>query len=330
MSNGPIDRSRRLRAVVGARIRERRVRPADIAGVRVFTYHGLVDSKRDARLERNFHTIDQFRAHLAILRRKRVVPPDQVIDAAKGASRLTVAITFDDGYQNNEIAAELLDAARLPWALFVSTAEVGGDSTIWTARLALLLLHGRAQRVEALGHSWGLADRDQRLACFQQVRGPAKQLAQIERLALLSDLAAQFDSGEEQRLLLEFPAFRMLGWDEVRSIAGRGAIIGSHGVVHEIHHADQPMAVLERELSESRVVLGEQLGVECTALAYPNGDWTDSSARIAEHLGYRVGFTTVDDTVRADADPFALPRLTAPGNEVGFTRALLAGHGGGT
>jgi peptidoglycan/xylan/chitin deacetylase (PgdA/CDA1 family) len=314
------------RAVLGARIRERRLRPADPTGIRVLTYHGLVEAKRDPQLERNFHTVEQFRAHLAILRRLQVVRPDEVLDGAAAASRLTVAITFDDGYQNNEIAAELLDEAHLPWALFVSTAEVGRNSTIWTARLALLLLHGRAERVEILGRSWDLADRGRRMACFQEVRRPLKRLARLERVEVMDELEAQFETGESERLLAEHPAFRMLAWDEVRSIAGRGAVIGSHGADHEIHHEDQPDAVIEQELARSRATLAEQLGSECTTLAYPNGDCTEASARIAERLGYRVAFTTVEGTVHDQDRPLMLPRLAAPGTDVAFARTLLAGQ----
>lgn len=318
----------RLRAAVGARVHEHRVRPADIAGVRVLTYHGLVDAKTDAYLERNFHTIRQFREHLRILRRHRVVPPEQVIDAAKEASQLTVAITFDDGYRNNEIAAELLDAARLPWALYVSTGEVGGDSTIWTVRLGLLLLHGKAPSVEAFDQKWDLTDRNVRLASFGAVRRRAKQLGRPDRVALLDELVSQFEPGEEERLLTEFPSFNMLNWSDLRSLRDGGAAIGSHGVDHEIHHERQPDHVIEDELHLSQRAISENLGAPCTSLAYPNGDFTDRSRRVAQELGYLTAFSTVDDTVHAGTDPLALPRLTARGDLTGFHRSLLTGQSG--
>lgn len=321
--------SLRTRAILGARIRERRLRPANVSGVRVLTYHGLVDTKRDPYLERNFHTVEQFRSHIHILRRQRVVPVEDVVEAAKSASKLTVAITFDDGYKNNQIAAELLAAAHLPWALYVSTGAIGGDSTIWTAQLGLLLLHGHAASIEAFGREWDLSDRAHQLESFQAVRNAAKRLSQADRIRFLDDLVTQFDDGEEERLIAAFPQFQMLNWDDLRSMAASGTTIGSHGVNHEIHHADQPTPVIESELSGSQSMLRSQLRVASTTLAYPNGNWTDRSRRVAEQLGYRTAFTTVDDVVRGDADPFSLPRLAALGNEVAFTRSLLSGRTSG-
>lgn len=319
---------RQLRAVAGARMRERRLRPADPAGVRVLTYHGVVERKTDPYLERNFHTVQQFRDHLRILGRHRVVAPTEVVAAAKQASRLTLAITFDDGYLNNEIAAEILEAARLPWAIYVSTGEIGRGATIWTARLGLLLLHGQAPSVDAFDQRWRLADRELRLACFSVVRRRAKQLAQRERVAFLEELVSQFEPGEEQRLLAEFPSFRMLDWPGLRSLRDSGATVGSHGVTHEIHHERQPYHVIEEELRISQRTIREELGSTCTTLAYPNGDITDRSRQFARDLGYLTGYTTADGSVHADSDPLALPRLTARGDLVEFGRSLLTGRSG--
>lgn len=318
---------RGFRAAAGARVRERRLRPADTAGVRVLTYHGLVERKSDPYLERNFHTIQQFRDHLRVLRRHRVVAPNDVV-AESQTSRLTVAITFDDGYLNNEIAAELLDAYRLPWALYVSTGEIGRGATIWTVRLGLLLLHGRTTSIDAFGQQWSLADRELRLACFGAVRRRAKQLTQGERVAFFEQLVSQFEPGEEQRLLAEFPSFRMLDWPGVRSLRSSGAAIGSHGVSHEIQHERQPDHVIEVELRNSRRTIRSELGSDCTTLAYPNGDSTNCSRRLAHRLGYLTAYTTIDGSVYADSDPLALPRLTARGDLVEFERSLLVGRSG--
>jgi len=294
--------------------------------VRVLTYHGVVERKSDPYLERNFHTVQQFRDHLRILGRHRVVAPGEVVTAAKQASQLTIAITFDDGYRNNDIAAEFLEAARLPWTLYVSTGEVGRGATIWTARLGLLLLHGKAPSIDAFDQRWKLSDRELRLACFGVVRRRAKQLGREERVAFLDDLVSQFEPEEEQRLLDEFPSFRMLDWPGLRSLRDSGATIGSHGVTHEVHHERQPDHVINEELHDSQRTIRAELGSECTTLAYPNGDFTDRSRQVARDVGYLTAYTTVDGTVHADSDPLTLPRMTARGDLVEFERSLLRGR----
>lgn len=310
-----------------ARFRERRIRACRSADVRVLTYHGLIANKANGIIDRNFHTIEQFRAHLGYLRRFRVISPDEAANPNVWSRRLTVVITFDDGYKNNEIAAELLEAARLPWGLYVSTDVVGTASTIWTARLSMLILHGHASQVEVLGRCWRLSTPDERRVSFNAIRRTAKSLSQPKRVALMDELVEQFDSGEESRLIAEFPAFKMLNWSDLRSLSASGVTIGSHGVSHEVQHANQPDAVIEAELSESQTAISRQLGIDCTTLAYPNGDSTECSRQIASRLGYRTAFTTVDRAIRPQDLPLALPRLSARGDPVEFVRSLLRGHG---
>ena len=44
-----------------------------LQGIRIFYYHGVVETKKDALLERNLHTIKEFREQIAFLRRFHVL-----------------------------------------------------------------------------------------------------------------------------------------------------------------------------------------------------------------------------------------------------------------
>lgn len=312
---------------LAARAHERRVRPLHRDRTRVLMYHGLVESKIDPYLERNFHTLDEFRAHLRHLRHHRVIPADHASLGKYGRSGLTVSITFDDGYHNNLIAADLLHDAKLPWSIFISTGVIGTSSTIWTAQLGLLLLHGHSNAVDVLGRRWPLANRAQRLEAFGAIRRAAKALVRVDRLRLLQDLTDQFASGELERLLESFPSFRMLDWSSVRSLNSSGVTIGSHGVDHEILHDRQPPSVVRAEIDGSIGAIERELGVRCISLAFPNGDCSADSCEIARLRGIRSAFTTVDGSVPTDGDRLALPRIDAPGDRMEFVRALIRGQG---
>lgn len=306
--------------------RERLTSVEPSGGVRVLTYHGVVASKSDPYLERNFHTIDQFRVHLRFLRKCVVIPPASVVGSPADSRRHLVAITFDDGFRNNEIAAELLEEERMPWALFVSTGVVGSASTVWTARLGLLLLHGHAHEIEAFGRSWSLLEREDRLAAFAAIRRRAKLLSSRQRVAFLESLTSQFDIAEEERLLSEFPSFQMMTWEGLRELSTRGVTVGSHGVTHELLHGGQPDEVVRWELNHSQQQLSKELQTRCDTLAYPNGDCSSYSRHVARSLGFRAAFTTLDGSVEPDSDPMALPRMTALGDPIAFLRSLQRGR----
>ncbi len=284
-------------------------------GTRVLCYHGLVEARSDVRLERNLHSVDAFRQHIRLLRRLRVVALPEVLQeltGAKCARRPAIAVTFDDGYANNLMAAEILSEHHIPWTLFVSTGAVGSRGAIWTVELSLLLLHGRADHVELWDQAYKLGSREDREATFQAIRYPLKRLPAPDRHAALDCIREQFPEGETERLLQQFPSLQMLGWDGVRQLAAAGVEVGSHGVDHEIHHASQPEPVRWRELTQSKADLEAKLGVSARFFAFPNGDSTGASAEEVRAAGYELGFTLQPSAVTPGSNACLLPRLTPP------------------
>ena len=294
-------------------------------GVRILSYHGVVEQKKDPRLERNLTLLAHFRAHLRFLRRLHVLSLAELRDELGKPSerkKTAVALTFDDGFANNLIAAEILHRYRLPWMLSVPTGVIGEGKALWTVELSLLLLQGRARHVEALGSSWPLGDRKLREAAFQAIRCRMKKLPADLRIQTLERLREQFPAGETQRLLDQFPSLRMLNWREVSELAGAGAEIGSHGVNHEIHHHDQPENLRKNELSCSKAEIERRLGRACVFFSFPNGDFLERSPEEVSAAGYDLAFTTQPGSTRSCSSRYLLPRLDPPGSLPSFVRLM--------
>lgn len=281
-------------------------------GIRVFCYHGLVERKKDLRLERNFVSLSDFRSHLHFLRRVRVLSLSELIEELtnpKRQRRPAAIITFDDGYANNLLAAEVLSVFGLPWSVFVSTGAVGNNNPIWVNEFSLLLLYGRTKKIELFGKDWPLTNRKEREVAFGATRYRMLYISSDLRKQEMARLHNQFPEGETQRLLSEFPSFQMLSWKEIKQLAGAGVEIGSHGVNHEIHHPTQTEAVRYYELIESKRVLEKELSKECGYFAFPNGNFTPSSAEQVQKSGYKIAFTTRSGTILPGVNPYLLPRL---------------------
>jgi len=294
-------------------------------GVRVFRYHGVVERKRDPVLDRNQLALDVFRAQMDYLRRFRVLSIGELIEglaAGKLPRTPSAMVTFDDGFHNNVLAAEILAARRIPWSIYVPPGEVGPSRAMWSIEVSLLILEGHAATVEALGRTWSLTTRAEREANFREMRARLKAVPSAVRIQTMEALRRQFPPGESGRLLDEHPQLRMLTWEELSQLASAGAEIGSHGLHHEIHHAEQPADLRVRELEGSRAELERRLGRPCRAFAYPNGNFVETSPREVEAAGYTVAFTTVSGTLegRSGADRFLLPRLGSSGSLHGFVR----------
>ena len=94
----------------------------------------------------------------------------------------------------------------------------------------------------------------------------------------------------------------------VRTLAGQGFEIGSHGMTHRFLTALEPMA-LDEELSTSRLVLGEMAGAEVRHLSCPGGRWKQAVADRARAHGYSSVSTSRIGRNDPARDRYRLARL---------------------
>ncbi|HSZ73356.1 MAG TPA: polysaccharide deacetylase family protein, partial [Rhizomicrobium sp.] len=109
-----------------------------ISGPASVFFHG-VETGGDS-LEKIHHRADVFFDIAQSLKRHfEVLPLGAMSDVLKNPQRHSRAlfITFDDGYANTLLAADILEDLRLPWTLFVSThhIETGERNPAFLARL---------------------------------------------------------------------------------------------------------------------------------------------------------------------------------------------------
>ena len=110
-------------------------------------------------------------------------------------------------------------------------------------------------------------------------------------------------------------------------------MIGSHTHSHAVLSQLGPERQYE-ELSKSRAILKEQLGVEADALAYPVGkrnSFTEETQRLASEVGYRAAFSFHGGTnLSGRTSPYNICRFDL--GEVSLSRlqlemAVLEAHG---
>lgn len=283
-------------------------------GLRILTYHGVVERFADRRVERSFHTLDEFQGHLALLKHCRVIGlPELVAGLTERSVAPRVAITFDDGFRNNILAAELLDKARLPATIFITSDAVARRTTIWPTLLRLVLARGSRRVVRLDGTSFDL-DGDPK--AFGNVRALFKRATTARRQAMWLELLAQLADGELDELVASFPSIAQMSWSEISALRAAGVTFGSHGYAHELHHGEQTEQLRQHELQASKDQIETALGIPCRWFAYPNGTYNDNSPRELRASGYELGFTMVSRPANAHDDLALLPRIMpGPGPE---------------
>jgi peptidoglycan/xylan/chitin deacetylase (PgdA/CDA1 family) len=214
----------------------------------------------------------------------------------QGISRPTVAITFDDGYQNNyDVAFPILQAMRLPATIFLVTGLLDTDATLWTCRLHHALTETRKPSLTWNGCRFDLSEAGQRAEASVAIRTRLKDLPHPQLVTEIQGIMHELGDDPDCPLPPASP-FRMLNSGAIKDMATSGLIdFGAHTHTHPILSRLTPEERRE-EIERSVLTVQELTGGPCELFAYPNGTAKDFDADTIATLqacGVRIAVTTM-------------------------------------
>ena len=280
----------------------------------VLMYHRIVDNGRDPFW---LHVSpDQFTAHLEVVTAScDVVPFARIRESFRGRRR--VAITFDDGYQDNlETAAPALESFGVPATVFVVSDLLDGTRSFWWDRLEHLLLDGPDRPpvdldVDGRTVTLQLDGRQSRERCLQHLAARLRPLTDAERERVLDQLATSI--GTEAG---HCRCHAHLSGPQIVELSQRPGIeIGAHTRSHACLRTLGRSAQIA-EVAGSRRALEAAVGVPVTTFAYPYGShdsWDRSSVGAARAAGITLAATTITGDVTAATDRLRIPRVAVRG-----------------
>ncbi|MFQ5528719.1 MAG: polysaccharide deacetylase family protein [Gemmatimonadota bacterium] len=236
-----------------------------------------------------------------------VVPLGAIADTlARGETpQGQIAVTFDDGYQDNLVCGlQVLDRLSIPATVFLVSGECG--RVFWWDRLASLLQNAdpsKPLRLDTAGGSveWrGVAGRK---ALRDRVAQALSVLEPAERDVLLDQLAETWEVDG----IPDLP--RAMTWQEVRSLVESGLVEpGGHTVTHP------PLADIDCDRARAEIMTGRselqsRLGRPLGAFAYPHGSTGARIRELVRDAGYRLACHTSRGPVRPRTDPLHVPRV---------------------
>ncbi len=265
---------------------------------------------------------ENFRAQMEVLRRFADVVPLKELPGAlrhRGEGNPVVAITFDDGYQDNlEFALPALEKHGCPATVFLATGWIGRNVPFWWDRLAWILF-APDELPETLELEIGdtrltwsnpknsftsgvtKEDRDmlhRRIWSTLRLEPSPIQDAAIDTLALWAGLDPRADvSG------------RPMSEDEVRRVAESGTItVGAHS------HTHRPLAELSPACQESEIERSldrcEQIvGYRPDTFAFPHGSFSEATIEAVTRSDLVLACSTEADLTWTASPPLALPRV---------------------
>jgi peptidoglycan/xylan/chitin deacetylase (PgdA/CDA1 family) len=259
----------------------------------VLAYHGAFPGEaiKGVDIEGKFVDEKDFIRQLDFLKRHYTPVTLDLFEASlRGEATLparAVLITIDDGYENNLLhMAPHLQARNIPAAVYVVTGLAGTSTTIWPNLVELAASRN--------GHR------------LTDIKARLKSLPPHERDAELKELLG----GSTGDIPPAHP-FRILSWNQVKTIESMGVQAGSHTLSHAIL-AREDEAGSRRELIESKRVAEGELGHPVTSFAYPNGGpgfFLPRDEALAREAGYRSAFSMIRGRHRPGDPPYAVRRI---------------------
>jgi peptidoglycan/xylan/chitin deacetylase (PgdA/CDA1 family) len=306
-----------------------------MGGAIVLRYH------RIARLETDPHAIavtpENFRQQMEMLRRDfHPISLDALVASFSGGRvpRRGVAVTFDDGYEDNLTEARaILEQYEVPATCFVTAGYVGGQREFWWDVLERVLLgpgdlpervrlplgesgfefdlgssarYGASEAATHRGWNWRAeTDPTRRHALFRRLTA---LLGPLEG-PLRQDLVEQLTSWAGLEPMVR-PDHRVLTGEQLRALAAGGLVgIGAHSMTHPLLSRLSPDQQWT-EIHRSKAVLEAVLDRPVSSFAYPFGV-RGRTEDLVRRAGFLSGWGVQPGVVFRGRGRFRLPRLYA-------------------
>jgi peptidoglycan/xylan/chitin deacetylase (PgdA/CDA1 family) len=217
-----------------------------------------------------------------------------------------VALTFDDGYQDNlNLAVPLLQELGLPATFFLIPGLLSREVKPWWELIAWGFTCSSRTTVTWRGRVLATRDAPGRRS-FLWV---AEQLKMFDRGGLEKAVADLLEMLEPKGKPSDDELF--LDWDGARQLVQQGFAVGSHSMYHTVLSRETPDEQV-RNLVTSRARLEAELGVPADVIAYPSGtqaDYNGSTVDAARRAGHIYGLAAHAGVHTHRTSPYAIPRF---------------------
>lgn len=280
----------------------------------ILMYHAVVEEPL-AVPDWCFIPVQAFRRQMEYLQRYfRVLPLREAVKelVSDEIRRPTIALTFDDGYQNNhDVVLPILRDLGLPATVFLVADLIGSDDTLWFCRLNQAVTLTRCGKLSWRGHEFPLVTREERGKTSALLQNFLKGLPHDDMLAGVEDILLRLGSNPQEPIDRGSP-YRMLDFQAIRAMAQSGLIdFGAHTNSHMILSRAPNQARLQAEIMNSIQDTGPLAGTSCRTFAYPNGgpeDYGTEDTRLLEKMGIDVAVTTIPEPNRPSTPVLELRR----------------------
>ncbi len=277
-----------------------RIERARAGTLTILTYHRVLPDEQARAYPFDSLAMPEshFRMQVALVAERFVVLPlcEALARLCAGSRDALMAITFDDGYDDNaNLAAPILDENGIRGTFFLVSDFVLANRPMWFDLIACAWTNlGPGAVLESCN---GLLD--DRSRGLHDLMRSLKRCDPTRREDLAARLASKLDPANLPQAMTP---------QQARELTERGHEIASHTKTHPLlPQLDDETLMLE--LTASRDALADLLESKPEGLCYPNGDHDARVVDATRKAGYAYACTTRPAVNLPGGDPYRLCRI---------------------
>ena len=240
-----------------------------------------------------------------------------------------LAITFDDGYEDNYTNAfPILKKYDLPATIFLTAGCIDSRAYLWFDQI---LYAFKTTGNDNIVLPWNgkiirIITTEQKLHTAHLVLEYLKKTGNTERIRLIDLIVNELGISSGRNIISNAS---LLDWSQIREMSRHKISFGSHTMTHPIL-TNISEEQLQWELESSRKIIEKQTGKPVYFIAYPNGqpsDYNDSVIQSLKQSGYRAAMTTEPVSNDQFTDCYKWGRYKPWQDQVDHFAAALLFHG---
>ena len=279
----------------------------------ILMYHAVVRNPPDG-VKSGFVSESSFREQIHYLKKHfDVLPLAEAVEKMyrQELKNPTVAITFDDGFQNNyDVVFPILRDAGLCATIFLTSGLIGTAKTFWYLQLNEAVMRTRKDAIDWNGSKYVFNDLASRMSSEEALRAALKRLPYATLMEQWRLVLQKLGADPDAPVDIGSP-FRMLSFDAVREMARSSVIsFGAHTHTHR-RMATLSLRECTQEVKESIAIVEHVTGRPCEVFAYPFGsrhDYNASAVKVVADCGIRYAVTATSGFNDIRALPLELRR----------------------
>jgi peptidoglycan/xylan/chitin deacetylase (PgdA/CDA1 family) len=259
---------------------------------------------------------EHFEEHLKVLKSYNIISVNELADIIDKKNKMPthgIAVTFDDGYRDNYLAAKpLLEKYDIPASFFIPTDSIGKQTEFWWDALERICLQSPNLPDKLIpgqpDEIWNIGNADN-----------GNMLSPLDLYLKLCDMIRKMPSTQHQTFIesLEVwannanqrPEYFTMDQKELLDLQSNPLFtIGAHTMTHP-YLPYFSYEYQKKEIQGGIKFLKELTGNTINYLAYPHGGHNHDTLEILPDCGIGLAFTTHAQHFKADTDKYAIPRF---------------------